>query len=123
MIRNTVHLLFLGAVAAVLLCAVPVVAGTECSDPETVHEVELTPELAVELGLPETIETAVAEPIPLCPANETLQVCKVTDPCTSQTFRDATCCPEETRGVCLIGITRDGCITGVHAVCLGIVSL
>jgi len=122
MIRNTFHLVFLGAVAAVLLCTVPVLAESGCTLPESVQEAVLTPELAVELGLPETIETAVAEPIPLCPANETLQVCKVTDPCTGQTFRDATCCPEETRGVCLIGITRDGCITGVHAVCLGIVS-
>jgi hypothetical protein len=118
--RTIFRLSLLAGVAAVLVSAVPVFAET---GPESVQEAVLTPELAAEIGLPDRVEmqTVVAEPLPLCPANETLQVCRVTDPCTGQIFRDATCCPEGTRGACLIGITRDGCFTAVRAVCLGIV--
>lgn len=122
MIRNAFRLTLVGAIAAVLLFTVPVFAETACSGPEVAGEVELTPELAVELGLSETVEAATAEPkpVPLCRYNETPQVCDVTDPCTGKTFWDATCCPEGTHGSCLIGITLDGCITSVRAVCLGI---
>ena len=119
MIRNAFRFTLLGAVAAVLLCSVPVAAQTECAGPQTSHEVELTPELAVELGLPDPVEqTKDVKAVPVCRDDETLQVCDVTDPCTGKTFWDATCCPEGTRGSCLIGITVEGCITGVRAICL-----
>jgi hypothetical protein len=121
--RTIFRLSLLAGVAAVLLCNVPVFAETGRTGPESVQEAVPTPELAAEIGLPDSVEmqTVEAEPIPLCSANETLQVCRVTDPCTGQIFRDAICCPEGTFGACAIGITRDGCYTGVHAACLGIV--
>ena len=121
--RNIFRLSLLAAVAAVLLCTVPVFAKTGCADPESFQEAILTPELAIELGLPETVEMqTAAKLLPHCAPDETLQVCDITDPCTGQNFWDATCCPAGTQGVCLIGITRDGCFTSARAICLGIVS-
>ena len=124
MIRNTFRLALLGAVAVVLLGAVPALAASDCSNPGAVQEVEMTSELAAELGVSATVESQATdiEAIPYCPKDHTLQVCRITDPCTGQIFKDATCCPPGTKGACLIGITRDGCYTSVSAVCLGIVS-
>lgn len=120
MIRNAFRLTLLGAVVAVLLGPVPVVAQTGCGGPQAGHEVEPTPELATELWSPESVELQTIEPSP-CLAKETYHVCDITDPCTGQIFLDSTCCPPGTHGACLIEGTPDRCITGVRAVCLGTV--
>lgn len=101
----TLAFFFLGVVllaGGAALAASPAVAGPEISTPPDPHFV-------------------AADPVPLCRDDETPQVCRQTDPCTGQVFFDATCCPQGTFGACKIGITRNGCITGTQALCLGVI--
>jgi hypothetical protein len=99
---------FLGAVllaGGVALAASPEAAGPEISTPPD----------------PQSVAAYPVYKVPLCRDDETSQVCRQTDPCTGQVFFDATCCPQGTFGACAIGITRNGCITGTQAVCLGVI--